>query len=844
METELLFTKEYIPKEDVYHFIDHLKIGIYSFDSDGNSLFANNHFNRMFNYTMEEIKVKTVFDLFDQQDAHLIKEGINRKKNSQSTTTQTYQIKGKKKNNGVIYLEILSYRKHDESKIIIAFQDITEKKRNERQLSTTNKELENVKFALDKATTVSVTDLNGDILYVNDLFCEISKYERKELIGQNHRIVNSNYHPKEVFQQMWATIENGDIWRGEVRNKAKDGTIWWAAATIVPFLDEAGKPYQYVAIRSDITERKEMEEKIEHMAYYDFLTNLPNKRLFESRIKQEYEQAQKTKSIFSLMILELQNLKFVYDSVGNQMGDQLLKAVAVRLNRFVDNEGILSRLEGYEFAIIFPNISNEHMNHVAQEILRLFEQPFSINEYELYLTTNMGISMYPDSGDTLHSLIEHANSALYQAKEFGTNMYQISSPNMNIGSYKRFTLKNDFRKAVKNHEFFLVYQPRINPKTNKIIGAEALIRWEHPKWGVVSPNEFISLAEEDGLISMIGKMVLKQACKQNKEWQGAGLPPITISVNFSVQQFLQTDLNEMVEEILRSTGLDSKWLEIEFTETALMKDESIVLSKIGKLKEIGIKIAIDDFGTGYASLSYLQKVKADTLKIDASFIKGIPHEVDSSEIVVSTIHLAQKLKMRTVAEGVETVEQLSFLNKINCDEIQGYIYSKPVKVQEFKRLLEQKACVPNQINNTTDIQNENRRSFFRVDLPFPLEGYMTITEFAGKKVNLGSIKILIMDIGPGGIRIETNIKLPVRSDLFLQFTIELFSEKLEMYGSIVWNKELEYDYQLYGISFIIDDNSRTHLTYLLNQLQVKLRHNSIIPGCSFVIEDKKSFFSK
>ena len=213
--------------------------------------------------------------------------------------------------------------------MIIAFQDITEEKRHKSQLSTIHKELENVKFALDKSTTVSVTDLNGNILYVNDLFCEVSKYSREELIGQNHRIVNSNYHPKEVFQQMWATIESGNIWRGEVRNKAKDGTIWWAAATIVPFIDDLGKPYQYVAIRSDITERKEMEEEIYYMAYYDFLTTLPNRRLFDSRLEQEYEQAQKTNSVFSLLYLELQNLRFVYDSVGKEIGDQLLKAITI-----------------------------------------------------------------------------------------------------------------------------------------------------------------------------------------------------------------------------------------------------------------------------------------------------------------------------------------------------------------------------------------------------------------------------------------------------------------------------------------------------------------------------------
>ena len=761
MENELLFNRDFIQMDDVYYFIDQLNIGLYLCDFKGNTLETNIYFQSFFSYTMEELKGKTIYDLFGPQDAQSIIETINTS-DSKKPNIQEYVVKGKKKDNEIIYLKVLSFHKHDNSKIIIAFQDITKNKQNELQLSKTFKDLEDVRFALDKSTTVSITDVQGNILYVNDLFCEVSKYTREELIGQNHRIVESGKHPKEYFKKMWTTIGKGEIFKGEVCNKAKDGTIWWADATIVPFLNKQGKPYQYVAIRSDITDRKMMEEKIHHMAYYDFLTSLPNRSKFETYLEQEYEQAKQTKGAFSLMIVELHNLRDVYDSLGKEIGDKLLKAVAQRLNRFVDKKGIISRIEGYEFAIIFPNIANGQINNIAQELLLLFEQPFSINDFELYLTTNMGISIYPESGDTVLGLKQNANSALYQAKEFGINTFQICSPNMSIGSYKRFTLQNDFRKAVKNKEFFVVYQPRINPKTNKIVAAEALIRWEHPNWGVVSPNEFITLAEEEGLIGSIGEMVMQYACEQNKKWQDAGMPPIIISVNFSVQQFLQMDLIERVEEILINTGLDPKWLEIEITETAIMKDEPIVLSKIEKLKGMGIKIAIDDFGTGYCSLSYLQKLKANTLKIDTSFIKDIAIESSSLEIVSAIIHLAQKLKMRTVAEGVETAEQLRLLNEINCDEIQGYLYSKPVTGSDFKLLLKKKICMPDQINKIVNMQIENRRKFFRIDLPFPLEAYMTITELAGKKVNLGSTKILILDIGPGGLRIETNIKLPVR----------------------------------------------------------------------------------
>lgn len=789
------------------------------------------------------MKGKTVFDLFDPKDVPLIKEEIKRDMNNGESIIPKYQVKGKKKDHSMIDLQLLYYKKQDDSTITISLLDITDQKRNERQLSLTYRELEDVKFALDKSTTVSITDLNGDILYVNDLFCEISQYEREELIGQNHRIVNSKYHSKEYFQQMWTTIKSGHIWKGEVCNKAKDETIWWADATIIPFLDEEGNPFQYIAVRSDITKRKKMEEEIHHMAYYDFLTNLPNKTLFESRFEQKYEQARKINNEFYLLILHLNGIRFVNHSLGTEMGDQLLKEAALHLNRFFNQNETLSRLEGNEFALTFLNTSNEDIQKIAEDIIQLFEQPFCMNEYELYLTANIGISTYPDSGDTVRSLMKNAYSALNQAKKIGVNNYQIFSPSMDIGSYKRFMLKNDLRKAVKNNEFFLVYQPRIDPRTNHIIGAEALIRWEHPKWGVVSPNEFILLAEEEGLIVSIGERVLLYACQQNKAWQEAGLTPITISVNFSVHQFLQTNMIEMVDGILKRTGLDSKWLEIEITETVLMKDEPTVFSKIERLKKMNIKIAIDDFGTGYAALSSLKKLKANTLKIDRSFIIGIPHESDSSEIVSAIIHLAQKLKIRTVAKGVETVEQLNLLKKINCDEIQGYLYSRPITIQDFERLLRRKVCVPSQTNQLEDIQIENRRKFFRIDLFFPMRAEMTISELAGKKIKLGSTKVLIVNIGPGGIEIETNIKLPVRSDLKLQFTTELFGENLELSGTIVWNRERHEDYQSYGIRFILEDKPRSHLTYLLNQLQLKLRQSSLIPDCSFVLDDRRKFFS-
>lgn len=838
MHTQLFSNSNVENTSDIHQLVDQLNIGICLFDLNGHILEFNKNFQSLLNYTSQELKEKNIFDLFDKQDiAPLVHAPHSIKSSIQNT-----EIKATKKNNETIYFKLLTITKFEETKFIFAFQDITKEKHNEQQLLSTYKELEDVKFALDKATTVSITDVKGTILYVNDLFCNVSKYSREELLGQNHRVISSGYHSKEYFQQMWKTIANGRIWKGEVRNKTKDGDIWWADATIVPFLNDKGKPYQYVAIRSDITARKEMEEKIHHMAYYDFLTELPNSRFFETQLQQAFNVAQITKSTFSLMILELHSLKFVYDSLGKSIGDSLLKEAGMRLKNFIGDKGSLSRLEGYDFSAIFSNMGSLKANSLAQEIIHLFEEPFIIQNYELYLTTNIGINIYPDSGDTENCLLKNANSALYHAKLDGTNTYKIFSQNMDIESLKRFTLKNDIRKALKNDEFFVTYEPKINPKTNQIMGAEALARWEHPKWGEITPDEFIPLAEELGLIGSIGELMLKKVCKQNKEWQDADLIPISITVNFSIQQFLQSNLIEIVEEIITNSTLDPRFIEIEITKITLLEDEKIFISKVEKLKTMGIKIAIDGFRTGYSSLNYLQKIKANTLIVDPTLIKNIAIEPSSLEFVSAIVHLAKKLHMKTVVIGVETEEQLRLLKKIDCDEIQGYLFSKPLVAEQFEALLKKKVCLPNLENKLSTSAFENQREFFRIDLPFPMETYMTIKELGGKKVQVGSTKVLIKDIGAGGARIKANIKLPVRSDLVLQLTTQLFGETIDVHGSVVWNAEVNPPYEFYGIKFIADDSLIARLTYLLNQLQVKLRQNTFIPDCNFVTEALEQYF--
>lgn len=717
---------------------------------------------------------------------------------------------------------------------MILIEDISNRKKHEKQLKNTRKELEDFKYALDQAANVSITDINGNIIYVNDKFCEISKYSREELIGQNHRLLKSNYHTTELYRHLWETITSGNIWRGQLCNKAKDGTIWWGESTIIPLLDHKGKPYQYIGIRSDITDQKVMEQEIKEnhhklyeTEYYDFLTKLPNKRQFDWRIIDEQERAKsKVNGKFSLFILDLHGFKFVNDSFGTEIGDRLLLEASTRLRRYIGTEGILFRLTGTEFAIIFHK-KNQHIDTITKELLQLFKQPLLINEFEHYLTTNIGVSVYPDSSTNVKHVVKHAFSALYQAREKGKDHYQIFSPHMDIESYKRFSLMKDLRKAVKNNEFFLVYQPRVDTKTNKIVGAEALVRWKHPKWGLVSPVEFITLAEEGGFIHSIGEIVLREACRQNKQWQNEGYQPITVSVNFSVHQFMQPDMIQVVDQILTETGIDPSWVEIEITETAVMKDENNVLAKIGELKELGVRIAIDDFGTGYASLSYLKKVKADTLKIDRSFIRDIPDESDSTEIVSSIIQLAKKLRINTVAEGVELLQQLHPLIEMNCDEIQGYLYSKPILHHELEQFLAQKICIPKQADACGGHKAPVKKQASLLELPCNLNGKMSISEISGEKLTLGATNICITKIGLDTIQVKSKTKLSVQPDLILQFnTTILGGVELELFGTVTSKIETADDLYLYDVSLMLDCTQQSKLNSLLEQYATTHAHSN------------------
>ncbi|WP_462413374.1 sensor domain-containing protein [Neobacillus sp. Marseille-QA0830] len=806
-----------------------------------------------------------------------------------------------------------------------------------RDFISLHKELADLKYALDESSIIAITDQKGTIQVVNKRFCDISKYSKEELIGRNHRILNSGYHPKEFFKEMWRTIGNGKVWRGEICNRAKDSSLYWVHTTIVPILSDTGIPSRYISIRVDITEHKQMESSLQnalkdefnqtvrnfengifrlkqdaygnilytmaegkllrelgftterhkyktpdeifpkeisqlkllnykkafskgcrvnyevelggrllyvdvipikqngkvtellgylhdvtelrsaqkqlrenellyqslfqhsqdavftydhtgkivnmnpaterilgysldsvqkltirslivkeyrgravncfkrglngepqnfditvyhknghkihmnltylpiiidqqitgiycigkditekkrvqelnaYLARHDELTKLPNRRGFEEALNQSIQFAKINQHQLAVMYIDLDRFKNINDTLGHLIGDKLLEQLALRLMTHIGDEKRIARMGGDEFMVLCPVIERpEDSVTIAQNFLTWLTQPFLIHDYELYVTASIGISIYPNDGETVTDLMKHADIALYKAKDHGRNNCQLYFSSMNTMSYQSFFLERDLRKALINNEFLVHLQPRVDVDTKKIISAEALIRWNHPKYGLISPAEFIPLAEETGLIIPIGKWITRKVCEQLVTWKHSGVSVVPISINISPQHFIQKDFAVDFKKVLNEFNLDGSLLEIEITENSLMKNEADVIKTIHELKQLGIKIYIDDFGTGYSSFSYLKSFKLDGFKIDRSFIHNISCQSENAGITAAMIQLAHLLKTDVIAEGVETLEELKFLREQNCRQIQGYLFARPSSVAEFETLL-------------------------------------------------------------------------------------------------------------------------------------------------------------
>lgn len=455
-----------------------------------------------------------------------------------------------------------------------------------------------------------------------------------------------------------------------------------------PIHDHDGNLTGAVVVFHDISVAQAMVIKMAHLAQHDFLTNLPNRILLNDRIGQAITLAKRNGTQLAMLFLDLDNFKHINDSLGHATGDTLLKSVAERLSECVRGSDTVSRQGGDEFVILLGGGNyDEDVAHVAAKILDALAQPYKNDGVEMYITTSIGISLYPADGENAETLIKNADTAMYYAKGKGKNDYQFFSNDMNIRAVERQHIESNLRRALEKKEFLLHYQPKINLITGRISGVEALLRWNHPDWGMMMPERFMHIAEESGLILPIGRWVLKEACRQTRKWLDLGLSPVSMAVNISALEFRQANFLEGVRTILKETGLEAEYLQLEITESVLMDDASSSKTILQDLKEMGVQLAVDDFGTGYSSLSYLNQFPLDVIKIDQSFVEGIGKSADSKVIVGAVIGMGNNLKLRVIAEGVETADQLSFLKDRDCLEGQGYFFSMPVGAEDFGDLL-------------------------------------------------------------------------------------------------------------------------------------------------------------
>lgn len=488
----------------------------------------------------------------------------------------------------------------------------------------------------------------------------------------------------------------------EYRIVRKDGKIRWVHEVIRNICNESGMPSKVEGAIYDITDRKLAQEKIVHMAFHDDLTGLPNRHLLKDRLNQAIKAAKHYDRFVATLFLDVDNFKRINDTLGHDSGDMLLRSIAERLQDYVrqsdtiarsvneEIESTVARLGGDEFTVLLSEINTiQNAAKVAQRIFDIMSHPFMIDNHEVFITTSIGISVYPYDGIDAETLLKNADTAMYYAKEQGKNNFQFYAQHMNIAACKRFEMENRLRKALDNKEFHLYYQPQLDIRSGSVIGVEALIRWIDLQNNIVLPGTFIPLAEETGLIVPIGEWILRTACSQNKVWQDAGFPPMYVSVNISSVQFRQPSFIRTVDTVLQDTGLDPHYLELELTETILMETTETAIQTLEELKSMGVRISIDDFGTGYSSLSYLKRFPIDTLKIDRSFVRDVTSDPDDKAIINAIIALARSLNLKVIAEGVETIQQLVCLHEQGSDGMQGFLFSPPLPIDSLTQLLKE-----------------------------------------------------------------------------------------------------------------------------------------------------------
>lgn len=540
--------------------------------------------------------------------------------------------------------------------------------------------------------SIMILDLERNIVWVNPAFEAMTGYAADEVIGSSPRFLRADLTSDDFYSAIWAEVNDKGQWQGEIQSRRKNGEIYPQWISIGSVRDGAGTLVNYVSISSDISKYKQYEERLEFLAYFDSLTGLPNRALFQERLGMALQHARREQSVVAVVFIDLDGFKLINDSLGYSAGDELLKLVAERLTRVVRTSDTVSRRGGDEFMILLNKLRRATDGAtIARKILDAFAPPFQLHEQPVRISASIGIAFYPDDASDPGTLLLNADSALFQAKEQGRNNFQFFSQDLNASTLETLQLATSLHSALENQEFVLHYHPRVAFSTGRITGVEALIRWRHAEHGLLSPGKFIPLAEETGLIVPIGGWVLMEACRQASIWCRGSFPGLRMAVNLSARQFRDKSLINQVIDALQRTGLDASLLELEITESMAMSDPRHSEAVLSELIGIGVSVSIDDFGTGYSSLSYLKRFPIQYLKIDQSFVRGLPGDTEDAAITRGIVSMAKGMKLAVIAEGVETDDQREYLKSCGCDEWQGYLFSKPLPADELAALLKTSA---------------------------------------------------------------------------------------------------------------------------------------------------------
>ncbi|WP_018932504.1 sensor domain-containing protein [Gracilibacillus lacisalsi] len=676
--TEVLLEKTHQQLESLFDYNPDL---IFMLNKKGNVTNINPASERILRYTKKEIISNLYTDIIYEEDMKLALNAFQ-----QVITNQSVQVELRvyDKVGNILTLNITAVPTIYQGKVtgvIGVARDITPEKRISHQLQESEQRYRSLfENNIDSVLTL---DLQGHFVYMNKATEDLMGYSEQELAGTSF-LPHIVPELREYTNRQYAKVHEGEAVQYEtiLHNKQKDRV--YIHVTVIPIIID-GDLTGVHCLAKDITEKKHLEDQLNFLAYHDYLTTLPNQHFFHYQLKNLLDNPTNTTD-FAIFFLDLDRFKTINDSLGHEYGDILLKKVAERLQNSIPVNGAVFRYGGDEFIVLLENITIKETKQAANRILKELTLPYHLDGIDIVASPSIGISMYPNDATDAKTLIKKADNAMYHAKRIGKSNFQFYHDSMLSKIQGNVEMESLLRKAIARKEFLLVYQPQIDTTTNKVCGAEALIRWKNKELGLISPGEFIPLAEDSGLIVPIGEWVIREACHQVKQWQQEDRMLFPISVNLSIRQFYQTDLIPVVQNIIQEVGIEPKYLELEITESMAM-DVDTASSVLHELKKIGVKIAIDDFGTGYSSLSYLKKFPIDHLKIDQSFIQDISENSDDEDIVSAIIMLAHNLKMRTIAEGVETEAHLKFLKKQQCDALQGYYFSRPLEPQAFEEWL-------------------------------------------------------------------------------------------------------------------------------------------------------------